>query len=221
MTIPIGVQGSHKVGLGPGTHQINPNSSNSGGIKSYSDVSYATALAGTGSLSVNTFGNNTLGQDQFYSKGPIPFWEIFHLLYEFNTQISSGTLSSATLKIYLAGDFSTTDFTIESFIFNYGSTLDASDYQTNVNLTTLYSGGAGLAASLSTSGIGADGLKTLTNNGSVLKDGVNTTGSTRICIASSRHRSGTDPNIDLDGGTDNIEYLGVTKASCVLELVIV
>jgi hypothetical protein len=203
-------------GLTPGTNNVAPGA-NSGYIDSFSSVdgggSYAEARSGTGvsTLTANTavliVGQSAIlpfeGTDQDYScqEG----------MLEFDTLIASGTLSTATLKLHVFADNSDTDFTINVYAYDYGTSLTTADW---VGGGSIPPGGASLACSLSTSGIGT-GLKTLTNSGTVLKDAVNISGKTRLIVTSSRHSGFSAP------ANDTFEQLGITLASCILELVIV
>lgn len=197
-------------GLGPGTHNLIPIPASSGTISSTS-TAYSTARAGSNLYPQGGIVSGRIGQSALYDgDADATTYDCHELLLDFNTAISSGTLSTATLKLHVLYDFSTTDFTMNVHAYDYGVSLDAGDFVAGASIPP---GGAVLAASLSTSGLGT-GLKTMTNSGTVLKSAVNTVGNTKLLVSSSRHAAG---NVPADA-VDETVYFTIT--SCRLELVI-
>jgi hypothetical protein len=206
-------------GGGAGSFSKNPTNANSGfmlsqAIDSDSAAAYSAARGGTGSLSVTSLVDSAIGsvgQDRSYNSLDEEYTQtVYQAFLEFDTS-GGGTVSGGVaLKIFLNSDFSTTDFTIEAYARDYGSTLTTGDW---MNGTTV-EGLTPLAASISTSGIGATGsLKTLTLSGNVLRDAINPSGVTRIVLVSSRNRGNNLPSggesVQLDFRNTVLEYTKV------------
>jgi len=187
------------------TLTLNP-TANSGPVVSKSVTNYSTARAGTETLSLTS---SRVGQSAFYDPiDEFDTWECYELFVEFNTTLNPGeTLNTATLKGFVNVDLSTTDFVMEVCHRDFGAAVDTADFVAGAALLP-----STLAASLSTTAITIDTLFTFTNSGTVLKDGVNTSGMTRLLISSDRHRLNTAPVADVG------ESVIIVLASCELVL---
>jgi hypothetical protein len=116
----------------------------------------------------------------------------------FDTSIVVGTITAATLSVYGMSDSSTTDFTFEARLHDWGATLTTSDWVPGNQLGTKT-----LLASMATSAWSASGYNALTSEAAFLSS-INQAGFTRLLLCSSRHRLNTAPS-----GT---EYVGVIAA---------
>ncbi len=166
-------------------------SANGGCIYSYSEVSYAAAILGSG-LTVETAAYLNLGQT--FNSDETAFWLLCLLFVEFNVSSISGTVSSATLAFDVQADSSETDFIAEARTRDYGASLTTADWITS---------GAALAAltlltSLNTSGMPGSGYADFTESGSALRDAVTAakagSGLLRMVICSSRQRGLNEPS---------------------------
>ena len=181
---------------------------NSGGCTSdaanysTSESAYSASSTGAANFSVPTT-NGFVGQEIYYNSLDDLYnvfcWETF---LEFDTS-GSGSVDTAVLKIYLAVDYSTTDFTIEVYAFDYGTAVTDVDWRTPTQLSAF----SPLLGSLSTSGIGAAGLKTITLSTSA----VNLSGPTRLILAANRLRTATQPTTDVS------ESIEISISSSLLE----
>ena len=185
---------------------------NSGGVTSYAsqyatpEAAYSAASTGTanfaGPLTLSPFIGQTVEYDSVEDWYNSFCYETF---LEFDTS-GGGTVDSVTLKLWLGGDYSTTDFTVQVYAFDYGASIVPSvspsgDWQNPTQLSAL----TPLLGSLNTSGIGSAGAKVITLSTSA----VNLSGPTRLIVVSDRTRSGTQPSGD--------EYIQIALANCLLE----
>lgn len=155
--------------------------SNQGFIGS-SNSNYTTARAGTGTFAVvPSTGAFYVGQK--YEDSAHTVYESF---FEFDTSVVAGTIVSAILKINVSGDNSSPDFTIEAYLRDFGTGLTSADWVAGASIS-----GLTLLASLSTSGL-VTGVRTLTSEAAFIGN-INQSGMTRIMLASSRTRTGTQP----------------------------
>ena len=192
-------------GLGAGTYNLNPVTANSGYAENLAG-DYATAKSSTGADG-GVLTSFTIGQT--FISGDSDEYICHQGFLEFDTQIASGlSITAATLSLQVFSDESDTDFTIEAYTQDYGTTINGSDFiAAGATVPTI-------AASLSTASIGT-GLKAMTTNGTVLHLGLNNTGTTgrsRIVLMSSRHRTSSTPT--------GYERVGITVASCVLAITV-
>jgi hypothetical protein len=169
----------------------NVSPSSSGDITSQAINDYQVARAGTGSLVLTA---SSLFVGQLYSEdfdSGDQFFDVIEAFLAFDTSGITGTVTAATLELWLTLDVSTADFTVRVYAYDFG-TLSTADFVAGASLPP---GGVALAASLNTSGIGATGSrKAFTSAGSVLAGAVNTAGTTRLLIVSSRQASGAAPS---------------------------
>ena len=158
-------------------------SANADAITSNNSV-YATARTG-GTTSLLGAGDARVGQ-----RFSTPTYSCYETLIEFDSTgvLASGdTITSATLRLYLRFDDSTTDFTAEAYISDYGASVTTGDYVSGASLSGLTK-----VATLATSGIGSTGAyKSFVDV--ALPANVVKNGKTRILIASDRHAAATTP----------------------------
>jgi titin len=194
------------------SQNISP-TANRGGVETgafaYSDARTASGVdtlifprtaTGTMILSVGQTQGTYNEQDTYF---------VSYGLLEFNTS-GLGTLSSAQLKLDVYQDFSITDFTLEVYSYDYGTSITTADA---VNLSTLNS--SNILASLSTASLGT-GLKTFTSNGPALRNAINTNGVTRLLVVSSRSRLGNVPAFGPEDPTEMITYYSHTSVLTVI-----
>jgi len=118
-----------------------------------------------------------------------------------------GSLGERRLTLPMGADYSTTDFTLEFYEYDWGGTLESEDFRSDAELAALYAAGK-LIGSTSSAGWTANTRRevTLTAYGeSRLADLFNAGGTLRLVIASDRQRQG----IVASGN----EYVRVTTAS--------
>lgn len=209
--------------FGPGTVSLVPSQyvyvdCVSGSNDNYSgQYDWARNLTGTNQLVVAAGSNfgyvGYHGRDSFYGDRLHTVTQFF---IAFETSQLVGTISSATLKLYLADDQSVeTDFTVEARLYDWGSTVENGDYVIGNNL-----GNYTLLANLSTSGIGAiNSLKNMTNSGTNLVNNINRSGQTKILFNSDRVR--TQSTMPYPGTVSlQREYVRFTPSNCRLEVVL-
>ena len=139
------------------------------------------------------------------------FYYCFEVFIGFTTSSVLGTVSSATLSAHLAGDGSSTDFTVYARLRDFGSgAVTTGDWVAGASLSALTQ-----LASINTSGIGSTGsYKTFTSSN--LASNINTSGDTRIILTSSRHEGNNTPTgneyvvFTLATGSANAPYLSIT-----------
>lgn len=155
-----------------------------GGIRS-DDATYATARSGS-SFTLNA-GEVSFGiQVGQYFDGAT--YQLFETFFSFDTS-SLGTgaiISAATFSLYGASDDTTTDFTMEARLRDWGATLETSDWVAGASLSGLTS-----LATFATSGFSIAGYNDFTDV--ALPANVNKTGSTRMIVVSSLLTAGTTP----------------------------
>lgn len=120
------------------------------------------------------------------------------LTFDTSSVDDGAVITSATLSLYGMNDSSTTDFTLEARIYDWLTSLGTDDFRTRAELGTLT-----LVASMSTASWVATGYNVLTSDAAFLA-GINKTGSTRLVLCSSRHRTSETPS-----GT---EFVGMNSA---------
>lgn len=124
----------------------------------------------------------------------------------FNTSSVVGTITAVTLSLWGVNDSSTTDFTVEARIYNWGTTLTEADWRSPASLAALT-----LVASRSTaSGWSTSGYNAFTSDPAFLTN-INQAGTTRLIICSSRHRAGNTPSGNEFVGFRSVEQAGTTN----------
>lgn len=152
---------------------------------------YAQNRAGN---SLNTFNTSTgayVGQDG--TSGTDSVWEAF---LTFDTSTVVGTVSSATLSVYGIENGTTTDFTATAALRDYGTTLENADWVAGASLSGLTT-----VATFNTTGYAASYMAF---TDVALPANVNTAGSTRLLLYSSRHSGNNDPT--------GFEYFGFSTS---------
>lgn len=161
----------------------------SDGYITSSDPSYATARAGN-TLSVSDLTVVTVGQQEH------PSLSRFFVIEAFETFDVSGLeadATAATPSLWLTADSSTTDFTVEMRLCDWGETLETSDFVSGADLSALP-----LLASIDTNGIGATGQYKAFTAEAALVTAINDAragdGILRVILCSSRTTNGDVPS---------------------------
>lgn len=104
----------------------------------------------------------------------------------FDTSSVSGTITSVTLDLYVSGDVSDTDFTVEARTADWASTVTGADYIAGGDISALP-----LRATLATSGITLNAYNSFTSeSGFAASIG----SSVKLMLFSDRNRAGTAPS---------------------------
>lgn len=151
-----------------------------------SNATYATARAGSG-LSVWVPGAGqglAVGQVAGATKTCVEGF------LDFDTSGVAGTVQSVTLSLYGNQDFSTTDFTIEARLHDWGGTLETTDWVAGADLSSKT-----LLASYATASGWAGGYRSFTSEAAFVAN-INQAGHTRFLVDSSRHVAGNSPTTD-------------------------
>ena len=138
---------------------------------------------------VEAFSANT---SMFVGQEPGNFGEGF---LSFDTSTVVGTITAVTLSLYGHTDTSTTDFTVEARLHDWGPTLESSDWVAGASLGTKT-----LLATLSTVGFTTAGYNNFTSEAAFASN-INQSGFTRFLLCSNRHRTLTAPS-----GTEHIRF---------------
>jgi hypothetical protein len=183
---------------------------NSGYIVSQTSNYFSAAAAYTparnGDDSLLVVSASFVGQEGTYDPDAGSYGAfVYQTFVEFDTSGGGTVTGGVALKLWLANDYSTTDFTIEAYVRDFGTSITTADWINSTDVAAL----TPLAASVSTAGIGTGVATTLTLSGTVLQDAINTGGTTRIVLVSSRNRGGNTPT--------NAESVQITLANCLLE----
>jgi hypothetical protein len=169
------------------TYTIYASASNGGRITS-TDNNYNNARAGSGSLSTST--SPRAGQ----FKQTVSF-TVYEAFLEFDTSILAGkTIVSATLEGYVNQKFADASYTVQARLRDFGATLATTDWVAGASLSALTS-----LATLTSAAATTTAWNAFTDVAMVAN--INTAGSTRMLLCSSRTVSGTSP------GTSTSEYL--------------
>jgi hypothetical protein len=154
------------------------------GIIISTDTVYATSRAGSGLSANDAAVANQVGQDLVAAD-----YLCKQLFISFDTSSIPDTdfITSATLAMWLTADNSTTDFTLDARIHNWGATLTTADFVAGADLAAKT-----LVGTLASSGIGATGAyKDFTNV--ALPANVSKTGTTYIMLASRNQSDSVAP----------------------------
>lgn len=183
---------------------------NSGQIQSASNASYAAARDGSGTLTASDGSTyRRIGQNL-----ASPTYECCLIYAEFDTSsIGSGdTINSATLSVWSFFNETTTDFTLQARIHDYGASLTTADWLDGTTLN-----GKTLVASVSTASLPTDDTAYLALTDVALPANITKAGTTRIVFCSSRQPgSGTTPT---NGVTEDF-YSYVVDATKGIKLVV-
>lgn len=133
------------------------------------------------------------GTGQAWPTGDKYCWEGF---LSFDTSAVIGTITAVTLSLWASEDNSTTDFTLEVRLHNFGTSLDTVDWVAGDVLATKV-----LLATLDTaSGVNTSGYNVLASEEAFVAN-INQSGLTQLLLNSSRHRLGTSP-----GGWESVNW---------------
>jgi len=120
------------------------------------------------------------------------YW-VYEGFISFDTSaIGAGTVTSATLSLCPYQDQSVTDYTLYARARDWGASLTTADWVAGASLS-----GLTLLASVSTVGISVGSYAALSSE-SAFASNINTSGSTRIILTSSRHEAGNLPPTGLE-----------------------
>ena len=162
---------------------------------------YAAARAGTGTpgLTASTAAT-TLSVGQLYFASFFDQYGVQEGFLGFDTSAiaDTDTVSAAVLNVTSYGDFSTTDFTIEARLRDWGGTLETTDFVAGASLSALTL----LASKTTASGFTADTAYDFTDV--AMPANVNKTGSTYLLLCSSRTTGNNAPT--------GYEYVNVKSA---------
>lgn len=144
---------------------------------------YATARTmypASGLLSGNSSNDAGVGQELYLGN-----YYIYQAFIGFDTSSVSGTVTSATLDLYVHNDLSTTDFTIEARTADWAAAVTTADYIVGGDISSLT-----LRASLATSGITAGQYNSFTSESSFP---ASIGSSVKLLLSSDKNRTGTAP----------------------------
>lgn len=155
---------------------------------------YSTVRAGFGLTADTTGVSLWLGQywayDTDFDENALAVFEVF-LGFDTSSIPDGDTVSAAVLNLTSQVDNSTTDFTIEARLYDWGATLTTADWVAGASLSGLTS----LATKTTASGFTAGTAYDFTDV--AFAANVNKTGTTRLLLCSSRTTAGTSPTIDV------------------------
>lgn len=155
----------------------------SDGYVTSTDTTYSTARAGGGTLTPDdSLDISRVGQRTGF--------EIAEAFMGFDTSVVTGAISSAVLAIYGSSNGSTTDFTIQARLYDWGTTVEDIDFLAGASLS-----GQTLLADFATAGFSTSGYNTFTSAGAFVSN-VNAAGFTRLLLCSSRHVGNNTPTND-------------------------
>lgn len=140
---------------------------------------YSTAAAGSSLVAATTSSRLAVGQSTgFY---------IYESFLSFDTSsISTDEISDVVLSLDGNSDFSTTDFTVNARIFDWGGTATTADWRTPAELAALTK-----VATFGTSGY-VSGYNDFSSEAAFVGE-VDKTGTTYLTLSSDRHESETEP----------------------------
>lgn len=166
------------------------------------NATYATARSG-GTLGTNSaIASLYIGQ---YKPGDYQCIEGF-ISFDTSALTDSDTISNAALGLYGSGNFSTTDFTIEARVQDWGATLTAADWVAGADLSAKTR-----VATFATSGFSTSAYNDFTEDGTNFQSNVNKTGTTYLILVSDKLVSGTAPTGDEFVGVYSADTSGTTQ----------
>jgi len=180
------------------------------GAVASSNATYATAVAGAGLVAATgASGYEQLGQQLGYA-----IWQLF---FEFDCSVISGseTVDSAVFYSQTRNNFLDTNFTLEARDFDFGATVDTTDWRTDSQLGALTLLGSISSASITVKvyfGFSDTAMAALVDNKSA---------TTRFMVCSDRNRTATAPTaneylnyyLSEQVGTSRDPYLDVTASA--------
>lgn len=177
-----------------------------------SNNTYSVARSGS-ALAASSASNPEYIGSQGLSGATSYCFEGFH---SFDTSVLPDTddVTAVAYSVYVNGDGSGVDYTVNARLSNWGATLTTADWVAGASL-----GALPLLASLATSGITDLAYNTFTENGTAFRTSINKTGITYVLTSSSRHEASTAPTgfdewVNIDpadfGGTTHDPKLDIT-----------
>lgn len=117
-------------------------------------------------------------------------FQLYEMFVQFDTSaIDDGdTVSQAVLSLYGTVDLSTTDFTAEARVSDWGASLTTADWIAGESLSSLTR-----VATHASAGFTTSAYNDFTEDGLNFRSAVNTTGATRLILVSDRLVAGTEP----------------------------
>lgn len=182
-------------------------STNIGRLTSSSNVDYATARSGGGTLAVDTTANTYHQVGQSFST---PTYQVYEVMVEWDTSAigASDTVNSVAVSSWCFYDDSGTDFTLQLRANDFGAApVTTGDYIAGASLSAKT-----LLAHLSTSGMASGAYVSWTDD--AFAANVTKAGTTRAVLCSDRTVSGTSPT-----GAESV-YLYINHATQGLKLTI-
>ena len=142
---------------------------------------------------------------QLYQSGP-DLWAVREAFLGFDTSaVGTDTISAAVLNVTSSADYSTTDFTIEARLRDWGATLTTADFVAGASLSGLTS----LATKTTASGFTAGTAYDFTDV--AMPANVNKTGTTRMLLCSSRTTGNNEPTGNEYVDFRSADYTGTTS----------
>lgn len=182
----------------------------SDGYIASSNADYATARASTPGGANDTNATAVVGQQTGYA--------LYEMFVQFDTSgiDDADTVSQAVLSLYGTTDLSTTDFTAEARVSDWGASLTNTDWVAGASLS-----GLTRVATHASSGFATSAYNDFTEDGTNFRSAVNKTGATRLILVSDRLVAGTAPTGNElwicstadEAGTTQDPKLVVTHAS--------
>ena len=178
-------------------------SSTEDGFVRSTSTTYSTARSG-GTLALNPTLPNIVRVGQLFVTPDYYCYEGF--IDPDTSAIPDGDdISSAVLSLYGNTDDSTTNFTVNARLRDWGTTLETADYVAGASLSALT-----LLATFATTGFAVGAYNDFTSDAAFISN-VSKTGETRIIITSSRHEAGTAPTDAENVQWDAAEVAGTTQ----------
>lgn len=157
-----------------------------GNIQS-SSATYSTARSGGGTLVAAAAGTADVGQNVAAA-----VYYLYEGFIQFDTSSipDNDTITAVELSLYVYQDSSTTDFTVNARLYDWGAALTSADWVAGASAS-----GNTLAATLATSGATDDAYNAFTSE-DAFKANINKTGTTYLVLTSSRFENGDVPTGD-------------------------
>lgn len=165
-------------------------------------ATYATARSG------GTVGPNSAIASLYIGQYKLGNYQCIEGFISFDTSAltDSDTISSAALGLYGSGNFSTTDFTIEARVQDWGATLTTADWVAGADLSAKTR-----VATFATSGFSTSAYNDFAEDGTNFQSNVNKTGTTYLILVSDKLVSGTAPTGDEYVGVYSADQAGTTQ----------
>jgi hypothetical protein len=156
---------------------------NSGGNSA--TYSTARAMSGASPASTDTF-IEIVGQN--FAIGNYLCYENF-MQFDTSALTAGATVTGVSLNFFVFADASSTDFTVEARMTDWGTTLTTADSIAGASLS-----GLTRVATVSTSGISTSAYTAMAEDGTNFQTNINRTGDTRLMLSSSRQAGNNTPS---------------------------